>query len=128
MRLLEVHLEVADPQASLKVYSALIPHAKIDRWDEDTAIALILENGAAFGLWKTGKAGIHGGRGGKHVHFAFQIRPDEYDACKALIVAAGLKPLEHVWPNGGRSVYFFDADGHQGEFMTVDWLGSDTTS
>jgi hypothetical protein len=29
--------------------------------------------------------------------------------------------LEYVWPSGHRSVYFFDYDGHQGEFMTTDW-------
>ncbi len=123
MRMLEIHLEVADPVASLGIYAQLIPHSKIRRWDDDTAIALVMEDGAAFGLWQTGKHGIHNSRGGKHVHFAFQIRSDEYELYKTKIIQVGFEPLEYIWPDNSKSIYFFDIDGHQGEFMTVDWLG-----
>ena len=123
MRLLEVHLEVVNLERSLALYSALIPHVEISHWKDRSAVALILEDGSAFGLWGKGKLGIYEGRGGEHVHFAFQIRSDEYDACKSRIESAGLTPLEHQWSEGHRSVYFFDYDGHQGEFMTADWLG-----
>jgi catechol 2,3-dioxygenase-like lactoylglutathione lyase family enzyme len=123
MRLLEVHLEVADVERSVRFYSNLLAHRKIDSWDEGTANAIILEDGAAFGIWKKGKRGIHGGQGGEHIHFAFQISPDEYTTYKRKLEDLGMKVQEHTWPNGHRSVYFVDYDGHQGEFMTVDWLG-----
>lgn len=123
MRLLEVHLEVSDVAHSLKFYSQLLPHRKVDSWDEGSAAALVLDDGSAFGLWVKGKRGTHGGRGGEHVHFAFQIRPDEYEHYNTKLHSLGMKTQEHTWPNGQRSVYFADYDGHQGEFMTVDWLG-----
>ena len=121
MHLLEIHLETADIEKSLSLYSKLIPHKRIEKWDDNSAVALVLENGSAFGLWTKGKRGIHGGRGGEHVHFAFRIEPEDYDHYLELIKSSGLEPLEHQWPNGGRSVYFFDYDNNQGEFMTVDW-------
>ena len=122
MRLLEIHLEVADVEASLAFYAELISHQRIDRWADGKAAAIILADGSAFGFWAKGQVGTHGGRGGSHVHFAFQIQPDEYANYKAKIETLGLTALEHIWPNGHQSVYFFDADGHQGEFMTCDWL------
>ena len=121
MRLLEIHLEVADLERSLALYSKLIAHTRIEEWDDRAAVALVLEDGSAFGLWKKGKLGIHDSRGGEHVHFAFQIRPDEYDEYVEKIQSVGLEPLHYVWESGHRSVYFFDYDGNQGEFMTTDW-------
>ncbi len=122
MRLLEAHIEVEDVEKSLELYKKLIPHNQFDSWDNGTAAALILDDGAAFGLWKKGKIGILGGQGGRHVHFAFQIKPEEYDHYVVKIKDAGLEPLEYDWGQGYKSVYFFDYDGHQGEFMTKDWL------
>lgn len=121
MRILEIHIEVEDVQRSFNMYSQLIPHSKVIWWDERDAVAMVLEDGSAFGLWKKGKKGIHSGRAGQHVHFAFQIAPSEYDEYKRKIESLGLTPLEHTWPRGAKSVYFFDSDGHQGEFMTTDW-------
>lgn len=121
MRLLEIHLEVSDIEQSLQLYSKLIPHKRIKIWTDKSAVALILKDGSAFGLWQKGKLGVHDGRGGEHVHFAFEIKPDEYDGCVSRIKLAGLQPKEHVWPTGHKSVYFFDYDNNQGEFMTTDW-------
>jgi catechol 2,3-dioxygenase-like lactoylglutathione lyase family enzyme len=121
MRLLEIHIEVADLEKSLQLYSKLITHKRVEQWDDKGAVALVLEDGSAFGLWKKGKLGIHNGRGGEHLHFAFQIMPDEYDHYVSLIKSLGLQPLHHVWPTGHKSVYFFDYDNNQGEFMTTDW-------
>lgn len=123
MRLLEAHIEVADVGKSVDLYKKLLDYNKIDSWDDGNATAFVLDGGEAFGIWAKGKRGIHGGQGGSHVHFAFQIFPDAYDTYVKRVQDAGLEPLHHVWPDGQRSVYFFDYDGHQGEFMTVDWLG-----
>lgn len=122
MRLVESHIEVADVQKSLDLYAKLLPHNKILRWADGNAGALVFDDGSAFGCWKKGTRGIHNGQGGEHLHFAFQIKPEEYDHYVALIASCGLEPLEFVWETGHKSVYFFDYDGHQGEFITGDWL------
>ena len=123
VRLVETHIEVRDLEKSFALYSNLIPHARVERWGDETGsvAAFVLEGGEAFALWEKGKVGVHGGRGGEHLHFAFQIKPEEYNHYRDLIRAQGLEPLEHVWENGKKSVYFFDYDGHQGEFITNDW-------
>ena len=122
MRMLEIHIEVADLEGAFKLYSKLLPHSEVTWWDERDAVAFVLKDGSAFGLWQKGKKGIHGGRGAEHLHFAFQIEPEEYEHYKEKIESVGLTPLEHVWPEGHKSVYFFDHDGNQGEFMTADWI------
>ncbi len=122
MRIVEFHIEVEHPEKSLEFYKDLIPHEKVTHWNDKSAIALVLKDGSAFGIWKKGKLGLFDGRGGEHVHFAFQIKPDEYDLYKQKLLDRGLTPEEYTWPSGHRSLYFFDPDGHQGEFITSDWL------
>jgi len=122
MRLLEIHLEVADLKRSEVFYSAILDFAKVTRWSDGSAIAFVLPSGTTLGLWKEGKEGLHGGRGGKHVHFAVQVEPEAYDALLHKLKALDCKVIEHTWPDRQRSIYFFDPDGHQGEFMTTDWL------
>lgn len=128
MRLIEVHIEVTEVDRSLEFYSTLLPHKKIVHWKDKSAAALVFDNGSAFGIWRTGKKGIHNGRGGRHVHFAFQIQPGEYEQYRNQLEKLGAEALEHVWPSGERSVYFFDPDGHQGEFITCDWCGLKQTA
>lgn len=123
MRLIETHIEVQDLERSLKFYSTLLPHKKIVRWKDNDAAALVFDDGSAFGIWEVGKTGIHGGRAGQHLHFAFQISPNEYGEYKQRLEGLGIQALEYNWPSGERSIYFFDSDGHQGEFMTCDWFG-----
>ena len=83
---------------------------------------MVLDDGSAFGLWKKGAIGLHNGRGAEHLHFAFQIAAEDYDEYKKRLESLGIEAIEHVWKNDNRSLYFFDPDGHQGEFMTKDWL------
>ena len=123
MRFLEMHIEVVDLEASLEFYRQLLPSVKEVRWTDGSAVALVLPDGTAFGIWKQGKKGIFDGTGAQQLHFALQIAPEEYDRCKQKLESLGVEPLEHDWGDGHRSLYFFDRDGHQGEFMTKDWLG-----
>lgn len=120
--MLELHIEVYDLERAETFYTALLPHVKVTRWTDGSAVAIVLEDGSALGLWEKGKVGLHGGRGAEHLHFAFQIKPDEYDKYRERLVDLGCEPIDHVWPNGQRSLYAFDPDGHQVEFMTVDWI------
>jgi catechol 2,3-dioxygenase-like lactoylglutathione lyase family enzyme len=118
-----MHVEVADLERSIEFYSRLLPHARISRWNNGTVAAVVMPDGTAFGLWLKGTHGMFNGRGGQHLHFAFQVTDQEYEDRKAILDEMGLELFEHIWPKGGRSIYFFDPDGHQGEFMTVDWFG-----
>lgn len=52
--------------------------------------------------------------GGQHVHFAFQIRPEEYDNYLALIKSCGLEPLEHIWETGQKAFTFLTMMGTRG--------------
>ena len=122
MRLLEIHIEAADLERSVDFYRRLLPHRKIIRTDDGSQVFLVLRDGTSFGIWKAGTDGIMGGRGAAHLHYALQIAPSEYDDFKARLQELSTEPLEHTWPEGSRSIYFFDPDGHQGEFMTRDWL------
>lgn len=123
MRYLEMHIEVADLQQAETFYTRLLPHKKVFRFEDGSAVALVMEDGTAFGLWLRGKSGIFQGRGAEHLHFAFQVRPEEYETMKGRLLEMGVETFEHTWPDGKLSLYFFDADGHQGEFMAKDWLG-----
>jgi hypothetical protein len=128
VKLVETHIEVKDLEKSFDLYSKLIPHVRVSRWGDEKSgrvAAFVLKGGDAFGLWEKGKVGMHGGRGGEHQHFAFQIKPDEYDYYYTLIKSLGLNPLEEVWPSGAKSVYFMDYDGHNGEFITDNWHNLD---
>lgn len=123
VRMLELHIEVADLDRACEFYRQLLPHEKVVRWPDGQAVALVMADGTAFGLWKQGKQGINQGQGGAHLHFAFQIDPADYDVFRDKLLKLGVEPKDYVWPGGQRSIYFFDADGHQGEFMTCDWFG-----
>jgi catechol 2,3-dioxygenase-like lactoylglutathione lyase family enzyme len=122
MRMLELHIEVADLDTAFAFYSRLIPYARVVDFPDGSAKVLVLEDGTAFGLWQKGKQGLYGGRAARHLHFALQISPEEYDSYLARLLEMGIEVIEHEWDDGHRSLYFFDADGHQGELMTKDWL------
>ena len=122
MRMLEMHIGVQDLQKSVEFYSNLIPHTKVITDDDHKQVFLVLDDGSAFGIWEAGYHGLHDGLAGKHLHFAFEIKPDEYESYKQKLESLGVDVIEHRWRDGQRSLYFFDADGHQGEFMTKDWL------
>ncbi|MCP4383828.1 MAG: glyoxalase [Hyphomicrobiales bacterium] len=52
-------------------------------------------------------------------HFAFAIGADAYEEWKQHLSAQGVAiESEVIWPQGGRSLYFRDPDGHLGELAT----------
>ena len=122
MRMLEMHIGVKNLKKSVEFYSTLLPHEKIISDEEKKQYFIVLHDGSAFGIWEEEYHGLHDGLPAKHLHFAFEIKPNEYDEYKTKLESLGVDVIEHTWRDGERSLYFFDADGHQGEFMTKSWL------
>jgi len=121
MRLLEIHLEVASVERALEFYARLFPHARQVGWDDRSAVALVFDDGAALGIWTRGKLGKYKGRAGEHTHYAFQVTLDELEIYRLRLTQLGVEFIDHAWTPPHKSIYFFDPDGHQGEFMTKDW-------
>lgn len=124
-------LEVADLERAVTFYRDHLNMAEIERWpDPRTAVWLEMGQNEALGLWPPGSGGpgvgIHGGRGGGHVHFALYVEPGSLDAWAARLRAAGLTIEGPVsfGPNN-RSLYVDDPDGNVVELAdwVTDWGG-----
>ena len=131
--LFEMTLEVSDLDASERFYRDIIGLPIAERWtDERPAVWLALGREGFLGLWPPetgGAAAIHGGRGGRHVHFALRVPTGTLDA-----VTARLESLDYPvesWDFGGgnRAIYLDDPDGNVIELTerTTLWDGSPAT-
>jgi catechol 2,3-dioxygenase-like lactoylglutathione lyase family enzyme len=73
---------------------------------------------ARLGLW-TEQIGLAGGRGGAHVHFAFQVADPEIDLLlERLRGATEVEGPIQLGP--GRAIYVTDPDGNVVEFWSQD--------
>ena len=66
--------------------------------------------------------GIAGGRGGAHVHYAFHIAEEDYDAAIERLREHGYEPEEHRFDayKSSRAAYVSDPDGNVVELWTWD--------
>jgi catechol-2,3-dioxygenase len=128
--LFEMVLEVADLAASERFYRDVIGLPVVERWtDERPAVWLALGREGFLGLWppETGGAvAIHGGRGGRHVHFALRVPMGTLDAVKARLASRGYVTESQDFGNGNRAIYLDDPDGNVLEITerTTLWDGS----
>ena len=74
---------------------------------------------ARLGIW-TEQVGLAGGRGGAHVHYAFNVADGEIDAIKDRIEAAGAEVEGPIQLGPGRAIYVTDPDGNVVEFWSQD--------
>jgi catechol 2,3-dioxygenase-like lactoylglutathione lyase family enzyme len=74
---------------------------------------------ARLGLW-TEQVGLAGGRGGEHVHYAFDVADSEIDPIKARIEGAGGDVEGPIQLGPGRAIYVADPDGNVVEFWSQD--------
>jgi predicted enzyme related to lactoylglutathione lyase len=74
---------------------------------------------ARLGLW-TEQVGLAGGRGGSHVHYAFNVDDAEIDGLKARIERAGAEVEGPIQLGPGRAIYVTDPDGNVVEFWSQD--------
>ena len=62
--------------------------------------------------------------GDGHLHLAFGVSPSDIDVWEQRLHDAEIDVESRVdWPEGGRSLYFRDPDGHAIELKTSNWRG-----
>jgi catechol-2,3-dioxygenase len=131
--LFEMVLEVADLAAAERFYHDMIGLPIVERWgDERPAVWLALGREGFLGLWPPetgGAAAIHGGRGGRHVHFALRVPMGTLDAVAARLESLGYPVEFQDFGNGNRANYLDDPDGNVVELTerTTLWDGSAAT-
>jgi glyoxylase I family protein len=131
--LFEMTLEVSDLAASERFYYDVIGLPVAERWtDERPAVWLALGREGFLGLWPPesgGAVAIHGGRGGRHVHFALRVPMGTLDAVVARLESLGYSVESHDFGAGNRAVYLDDPDGNVVELTerTTLWDGSPAT-
>jgi catechol 2,3-dioxygenase-like lactoylglutathione lyase family enzyme len=115
----ELVLEVVDLEASERFYAGVLGLPVVERWPEREAIWVMAGDRTRIGLWRP-QVGLHGGRGGIHVHFAMHIPADRYDAAVERLRGQGQKVIEQAFNNRGRAAYVDDPDGNVVELWTWD--------
>jgi catechol 2,3-dioxygenase-like lactoylglutathione lyase family enzyme len=122
--LLELVLEVQDLERAVAFYRDLLGMREVVRWGaERPAVWLELGPHQVLGLWPPSSGGpgkgIHGARGGAHVHFAYFVEPGTLGSWRDRLEAAGQPvegPLEF---QQGSSIFIDDPDGNAVEL--ADW-------
>ena len=131
--LFEMTLEVADLAASERFYHDVIGLPVAARWTgERPAVWLTLGREGFVGLWPPetgGVAAIHGGRGGRHVHFALRVPMGTLDAVAARLESLGYQVEFLDFGAGNRAIYLNDPDGNVLELTerATLWDGSPAT-
>jgi len=132
--LFEMTLEVSDLAASERFYHDVIGLPVAARWtDERPAVWLALGREGFLGLWPPetgGAAAIHGGRGGRHLHFALRLPIGKLDAVAARLESLGYPVKSWDFGNGNRAIYVDDPDGNVLELTerTTLWDGTPATA
>ncbi len=132
--LFEMVLEVANLAAAERFYREVIGLPVVARWGEERpAVWFALGREGFLGLWPPetgGERAIHGGRGGRHVHFALRLPHGTLDAAQRRIEALGVA-VEGGWEFGlgDRAIYLDDPDGNVVELTerATLWDGRPTT-
>jgi catechol-2,3-dioxygenase len=125
-RLLETSLYVSDLEQSTRFYQELFGFEKISGDSRFTALSiagtsvlLLFKKQATLAPVKTPGGVIPPHDGSGNLHLAFGIDRAKLDEWEQRLQTFGLKVTGRVdWPNGGRSLYFDDPDGHVVEIAT----------
>jgi predicted enzyme related to lactoylglutathione lyase len=116
----ELVLEVSDLEAARRFYRDVLGFEEtlFGEGAEGRYWYLVGET-ARLGLW-TEQVGLAGGRGGAHVHYAFNVPDAEIDGLKARIEGAGAEVEGPIQLGPGRAIYVTDPDGNVVEFWSQD--------
>ena len=116
----ELVLEVSDLDAARRFYRDVLGFEETlyGEGAEGRYWYLVGET-ARLGLW-TEQVGLAGGRGGEHVHYAFNVADGEIDRLKQRIEEAGAAVEGPIQLGPGRAIYVTDPDENVVEFWTQD--------
>ena len=116
----ELVLEVSDLDAARRFYRDVLGFEETlyGEGAEGRYWYLVGET-ARLGLW-TEQVGLAGGRGGAHVHYAFNVADGEIDRLKDRIEEAGAAVEGPIQLGPGRAIYVTDPDGNVVEFWSQD--------
>src|SRR5262249_48551427 len=116
----ELVLEVADLDAARRFYRDVLGFEETlyGEGAEGRYWYLIGET-ARLGIW-TEQVGLAGGRGGAHVHYAFNLADSASDWLNARIESAGAEVEGPIQLGPGRAIYITDPDGNVVEFWSQD--------
>jgi catechol 2,3-dioxygenase-like lactoylglutathione lyase family enzyme len=116
----ELVLEVSDLDAARRFYRDLLGFEETLYGEgRDDRLWYLIGSSARLGLW-TPQVGLAGGRGGAHVHFAFQLPRDALDPLLERLRAAGVEVEGPIQLGADRAIYVTDPDGNLVEFWTQD--------
>ena len=129
--LFEMVLEVADLAAAERFYHDVIGLPVVERWTDERRARLARHSAGrgSWGCWppETGGAvAIHGGRGGRHVHFALRVPMGTLDAVRRDLNHSATRLNPGTSAAGNRAIYLDDPDGNVLELTerTTLWNGS----
>jgi catechol 2,3-dioxygenase-like lactoylglutathione lyase family enzyme len=116
----ELVLEVSDLEAARRFYRDVLGFEETlyGEGAEGRYWYLVGET-ARLGLW-TEQVGLAGGRGGAHVHYAFNVPDEEIDAIKERIEGRDAEVEGPIQLGPGRAIYVTDPDGNVVEFWSQD--------
>ena len=116
----ELVLEVSDLERASRFYRDTLGFEET-RYGEgrDDRRWYLIGSSARLGLW-TPQVGLAGGRGGTHVHFAFQLDREKLDPLLERLRGAGVEVEGPVQLGADRAIYVTDPDGNAVEFWTQD--------
>ena len=116
----ELVLEVSDLDAARHFYRDLLGFEETLYGEgRDDRLWYLIGSSARLGLW-TPQVGLAGGRGGAHVHFAFQLPREALDPLLERLRAAGVEVEGPIQLGADRAIYITDPDGNVVEFWTQD--------
>ena len=114
--LFELTLEVSNLAASERFYRDVIGLPVAEHWTDDRpAVWLAMGREGFLGLWPPetgGGVAIHGGRGGRHVHFALRVPMGSLEKVRARLDTLGHPVESRDFGTGNRAIYLDDPDGN----------------
>ena len=116
----ELVLEVSDLERARRFYRDVLGFEETLYGEgRDNRVWYLVGSSARLGLW-TPQVGLAGGRGGAHVHFAFQLGREELDPLLERLRGAGVEVQGPIQLGADRAIYVTDPDGNVVEFWTQD--------
>jgi catechol 2,3-dioxygenase-like lactoylglutathione lyase family enzyme len=112
----EIVLEVLDLDEAVAFYGDALGLPLYSR-SEDRA--WFVAGRSRIGLWRP-QVGLAQGRGGVHVHYAFNVLEDDFEPIVDRLSAFDPEVISFEEEGRGRAVYVTDPDGNVVEFWTYD--------